>query len=70
MNLFAEQKQTPELQKKNFWLPKGCDGEGWTGVGGWHMHTEVCGMIGQWGPEKQHREHYPIFYDNLCGKRI
>ena len=27
-------------------------------------------MIGQWGPAVQHREHYPIFYDNLCGKKI
>ena len=51
MNLFAEQKQTQTLQ--NLWLPKGA---GW-GIRGhvlvvwvWHMHTEVYGMIGHWGP--------------------
>ena len=22
----------------------------WTGVWDWHMHTEVCGMTGRWGP--------------------
>ena len=51
VNLFAEQKQTQTLQ--NLWLPKGA---GW-GIRGhvlvvwvWHMHTEVYGMIGHWGP--------------------
>ena len=34
------------------------------------MHTEVYGMIGQWVPAVQHRELYPVFCDNLCGKRI
>ena len=42
------------------------------GGGGWDcpLHTEVYGMIGQWGPAVEHRELYPIFCDNLCGKRI
>ena len=36
----------------------------------WHIHTEVYRMIGQQGPAVQHRELYPVFCDNLCGKRI
>ena len=40
------------------------------GVWDWHVHTEIYGMIGQWGPAGQHREPYPIFCDNLCGKGI
>ena len=40
------------------------------GAWDWHMHTEVYGMIGQRGPAIQHKELYPIFHDNLCGKRI
>ena len=40
------------------------------GVWEWHMHTEVYGMTGQQGPAVQHRELYPIFSDNLYGKRI
>ena len=38
--------------KANLWLPKGTDGGGrcGLGVGDWHMHPEVYGMIGQWGP--------------------
>ena len=35
-----------------------------------YMHTEVYGMIVQQGPAVEHRECYPIFYDNLYGKRI
>ena len=34
----------------------------------WHMHTEVHGMTGQQGLAVQHREFYPIFCENLCGK--
>ena len=34
------------------------------------MHTKVYVMIGQPGPAVQHRELYPVFCDNLCGKRI
>ena len=45
-------------------------GEGGTGVGGWHVHIEVYGMIDQWEPAVYHRELYPIFCDNLCRKRI
>ena len=52
-------------------VPKGISGgmHGW-GLWDWHMHTEVSGVTGQWGPAEQHREFYPIFRDNLCGKRI
>ena len=59
MNLFAEQKYSQALTK-----------EGWTGAQNWHIHTDVYGMIGQWGPAVQHREFHPIFCDNLCGRRI
>ena len=34
------------------------------------MHTEVNGMIGQWGSAVEYRELYPIFCENLCGKKI
>ena len=37
------------------------------GIWDWHLHTVVYGMTGQQGPAVQHREHYPIFCDNLCG---
>ena len=40
------------------------------GIWDWHMHTEVYGMISQWGPAVQYRELYPIFWDNPRGKRI
>ena len=49
---------------KNSWLPKGTGGVGGRGgLGGWdwHMHPEVYGMIGQWGPAAWHRDLYPIF---------
>ena len=45
-------------------------GKDGVGVWHWHAHTEVYGMIGQWGPAVQHRELYPVFSDNLRGKRI
>ena len=50
-NELAEQKQTHRFLTTNSWLPKG-PGGGRNGLGGWdwHMHTEVYGMIGQWGP--------------------
>ena len=40
------------------------------GVWDWHMHTKVYGMIGQQGPALEHRELYPMFCTNVCGKRI
>ena len=51
--------------------PKGTGG-GRSGIGDWdwHMHTEVCGMIGQWGPAVQHRDLYAVFCDGLYEKRI
>ena len=47
-------------------------GEGREGleVWDWQMHTEVYGMNGQQGPAVEHRELYPVFCDDLCGKRI
>ena len=51
---------------------KGDGGRGRDGlrVWDWHMHIEVYGMTGQWGPAVWHRELYQIFCDNLCEKRI
>lgn len=50
---------------KTLWLPKGTAGERTEGLGVWngHMHIEVYGTRGQWGPVMQHRELYPIFCD-------
>ena len=36
----------------------------------WHMHTQVYGVIGQWGPALWHRELYPVFCDDLYGQMI
>ena len=47
-------------------LGGGRDGRG---VWGWHMHTEVYRMTGQWGPAVYHKELYSVFCDNLCGKK-
>ena len=33
------------------------------GIWDWYRHTEVYGMIGQWGPAVEHRELYPIFWE-------
>ena len=70
MNLFADRNKLTDL--KNLWLPKGTGGrerDGWGfGIG---ICTLRCnGMIVQWGIAVKHREFYPIFCDNLCGKRI
>ena len=56
---------------KNLWLPRGIHRGGRDGLGvqDWHIHR-VYGMIGQWWPALWHREFYPIFCDNPCGKRI
>ena len=35
---------------------------------GWHMHTEVYGMIGYPGPAVGHWEFCPLCCDSLCGK--
>ena len=59
--------------KSNLQLPKGTGGWGGRdglGIQGWHMHTVVYGIIGQWGPAVQYREFYPIFCDSVYGKRI
>ena len=41
------------------------------GLGFWHIHTIMYGMDGQQGLAVQHREQlYPIFHNNLYGKRI
>ena len=61
-----------ETLKTNLWLQKGTGGQGRDGLGvwDWHMYTEVHGMDGRQGPAVEHREFYPIFFDNLYGKRI
>ena len=63
--------ETDSQTLKNLWLSKrtswGGDGPG---VWDWHMHTEVYGLIDQLGPAVWYREHYPVSYDNLFGKRI
>ena len=46
------------------------EGRDGPGLWDWHKQTKIYGMIGQWGPAGQHREPYPIFCDNLCGKGI
>ena len=55
---------------KHLWLPKETVwGQGnRLGVWNWHVHTEVYGTIGQRGLAIQHKELYPIIYDNMCGK--
>jgi len=61
-NELIYRKETDSQTLKNLWLPKGTGSRGGRdglGVWDWHMHTEVYGMIGQWGP---------VFCDNLCGK--
>ena len=35
-----------------------------------NIMTVIYGMTGQQGPAIEHRENYPIFSANLCGKRI
>ena len=40
------------------------------GVWDWHVYTVAYGMVGYHGPAIEHRELYPIFCDNLYGKRI
>ena len=45
-------KESVSQTLKNWWLPKGTGGGGRDGleVWDWHMHTEVYGKIGRWGP--------------------
>ena len=69
MDLFTEQKQTQNL-KTNLWLPKDRWWGDRMGIWGWHMYTVVYVMIYQQAPAVQHRDFYPIFCDNLYGKRI
>ena len=71
MNLFTKQKQTHRLQKQIYGHQSGqVAGRDGLGVWGWHMHTIVYGMDGQWESAVWHRELYSITYDNLYGKRI
>ena len=67
MNLFTTQKQTHRHRKQTYGYQKR---EEVLKVGDWHVYTMVHGMDGQWGPAVQHRELYPIFCNNLYGKRI
>ena len=69
MNVFAKQKQTHRFENK-FMVTKGEIGVDGMGVCQWQRHAFVHGMGGQPGPAVEHRELYPMFYDNLYGKRI
>ena len=53
-------------------VTKGQVGVGRDGLGvwDWHTRTEAYGMIGQQGSAVYHRELYPVYCDNLHGKRI
>ena len=81
--LICKTETDSQTLKTNLWLPRGQVGGFGLGVWHWHMHTEVFGIIGQWGPAVEHKELYPIwgpavehrelyppFWDNLCGKGI
>ena len=53
MNLFADHKQTHRLWKTYGYqrgYVGGCRGRGGLEVLDWHMHIEVCGMVGQQRP--------------------
>ena len=70
MNLSAEQKLT---QTEKLKVTKGDGqrvGRDELGIWDWHMHTELYGTTGPWGHAVEHRELYPVFCDNMCGKRI
>ena len=57
--------------KTNLWLlEREGRGSNVLGTQDWHVHTNVYGMDGQWGPAIQHRKFYSIFRDNLYQKRI
>ena len=47
-------------------------GEGMDGAWVWHMHSEVYGMTGQWGPAVEHREHPPanILWSSMWEKNL
>ena len=69
--MYLQNRNRLKNLKTNLWLPKGTDG-GRDGQGVWdcHMHTEVYGMTGQWGPAVKHRKHHPVLCDHLHGKSI
>lgn len=52
-------------------VTKRAGGRGRDGLGAQdrHLHTEVYGIIGQWGSAVQRSELYPVCCDKLCGKR-
>ena len=56
--------------KENLWLPKRTGSRDGMEVWDWHVHTEVHGMTGQREPAVQYSELYPIFCENLYGKRL
>ena len=66
------QKRNRLTDFENLMVTKENRGGGRDGLGiwDWHVHTKVCGMIDQWGPAAKHRELYPVFSDNVCGKRF
>ena len=71
MNLFPEQKPTHRLWKQIYGYQRR-QVRGRNGLGVWdrHMHTMVDGITGLQGPAVYHGELYPIFCDDLNGKRI
>ena len=79
INLVAEQKQTSQTLK-NLWLPKGT---GWVGGMDWGFGIGICTLrymewlaTGDLLYSTENSTHYsmiiiyPVFCDNLCGKRI
>ena len=65
--LICRTETDSQTSKTNLWLPKGTGGgRDELRVWDWHIHTEVYGMIGQWGPAVEHRELYPIFCVMIC----
>ena len=69
-NEFICTTETNSQTLRNLRLPKGTGcGGGQNGLGVWDWHMCI-GMTGQQEPAVQHRELYPIFCDNLFGKRI
>ena len=65
-------KERDSLTLKNVKLPEGTAWveQEWTRSLDGHMRTEVGGTTGQWRPDIYHRKFYPVFCDNLCGKKI
>ena len=67
----SQSKDQGTVLKTNLWLPKGQGAEGgWTGA--LRLAFAHWGLWNDWpvGPAVEHREPYPIFFDDLLGKRM